>query len=149
MSVSAFGVFANDDLAPSNSVHIQQYDNDETYSNGGRAAEIRLPMDDVNPYWEGDSTLSRTLSRTQSFLSTKINADGLAPFTPALTPRTPRVVDTSGRTPRCRDDLTDDVQLELVGTTLVAKSSNESVRLVVSFAHRCGVCAGISPVLFS
>jgi hypothetical protein len=159
MSVSAFGAFANDDAsdfvpsaggvndyAPSTGAI---YDHDEAYSNGvgGSLHSMRGPIDDVNPYWDGE--LIRT--RSWDHLKDKIKDDGLASFTPALTPRTPRFVDLGGQTPRCRDDLTDidDVKLELVGTTLVAKSSNESVKLAVSFAHRCVVCASISLVLFS
>jgi hypothetical protein len=72
-------------------------------------------------------------TRTQEAIIEAINNDGLLDYVPSLTPRVRP--DPSGRTPRSRQDLSkiDDVQLVLVGTTLVAKTANEQLKLDVRF----------------
>lgn len=81
-------------------------------------------------------------TRTQEAIIEAINNDGLLDYVPSLTPRVRP--DPSGRTPRSRQDLSkiDDVQLVLVGTTLVAKTANDQLKLDVRFVVcHCFVCA--------
>jgi hypothetical protein len=127
---SGFGaVFANE----TSDIAFPRFEDDAVGSNENFGLSNGLPrscIDDINPYWNPDFP-QRT--RSQESIRNQIVVDGLLDFVPSLTPR-PRP-DSSGRTPRSRQDLSDldDVELELVGTTLVAKSANDQIKLDVRF----------------
>jgi hypothetical protein len=128
---TGFGaVFAND----TSDVVFSRFEDDGVSSNGYSfdmsMGQAREPLDDLNPYLNPDF-MQRT--RSQEIIRNQILEDGLMPFVPAFTPRARP--DPSGRTPRSRQDLSDvdDVELELVGTTLVAKTANDQIKLDVRF----------------
>jgi hypothetical protein len=132
-SSSGFGaVFANE----TSDITFSRFEDDGVGSNGDNYGFsnglARQPIDDLNPYLNPDF-LQRT--RSTESIRNQIREDGLVDFVPALTPRLRP--DPSGRTPRSRQDLSDvdDVELELVGTTLVAKTANDQIRLDVRFVY--------------
>lgn len=129
---AAFANEANDNIPSTNS--FARFDDDTSGSLyiGSRGGQAREPLDDLGE-WNPELPPLRTRSQEQmAAILEKEFGKSLPDFVPSLTPR---VVDTSGQTPRCRENLSDitDVALELVGTTLVAKSSNDEVRLDVRF----------------
>jgi hypothetical protein len=137
-SYSSYGaaVFANEvanDTIPS---ALLRFDDDKVDSSngvgGGFSIGLRQPIDDIG--WQTDDMpIFRT--RTQESIRSQIEDDGLAPYIPGFTPR--ERPDPSGRTPRCRQDLTTEVDLELVGTTLVAKTANDQVKIDVRLHCYC------------
>jgi hypothetical protein len=142
---AAFANEANDNIPSTNS--FARFDDDTSGSLFIRSGigQAREPLDDINPEWNPELPLVRTRSQEQLKEQLKEFGRSLEEFVPALTPR---IVDTSGQTPRCRENLSDitDVALELVGTTLVAKSSNDEVRLDVRFfVSLCSAWVSDSP----
>jgi len=148
-SYSSYGaaVFANEvanDTIPS---ALLRFDDDKVDSSngGGGGFSIGLrhqPIDDLARHpiddlgWQTDDMpIFRT--RSQESIRSQIEDDGLAPYIPGFTPR--ERPDPSGRTPRCRQDLTtvNEVDLELVGTTLVAKTANDQVKIDVRLHCYC------------
>jgi hypothetical protein len=94
-----------------------------------------LPREPVNEFYDWNPELITRVPSTRSKgeIIEAFKNDGLLDYVPSLTPR-PRP-DPSGRTPRSRQDLSsvDDVKLVLVGTTLVAKTANDQIKLDVRF----------------
>ncbi len=158
---AGFGAFANEssDMIPSTSA-FARFEDDTTgsaISSGGGVrigfsrGELRETSGDDYPFADHDM-IPRTRSLETFINSLKDDIDnGIIPSATApCTPRTPMPVDTSGQTPRCRSDMSDipELRLELVGTTLVAKSANDQLRLDVSLLCRCVVGPIFSPVSF-
>jgi hypothetical protein len=143
---AAFANEANDNIPSTNSGSFSRFDDDTSGSLfiGSRNGQARQPLDDINPEWNPELPI-RTRSQEQLKKQLEEFGTSLEEFVPALTPR---IVDTSGQTPRCRENLSEitDVALELVGTTLVAKSSNDEVRLDVRlFVSLCSAWVSDSP----
>jgi hypothetical protein len=139
-------VFANEmnDSIPSAFAH---FDDDGVGSAGslagGASLGLRQPIDHEFGGW--NEPIYRT--RSQETIKQLLEEDGMAPVTPAFG-RTPRGrADGSGTTPRCRQDLehVDPVKLELVGTTLVAKSASDGIRLDVG-SVLLGAVAPLQPL---
>ena len=142
-------VFANEvanDTIPS---AFTRFDDDRVDSSNGFGGGamiglhgLRQPIDDLTGEWDPELPIHRT--RSQEIVARQICEDGLAPYIPGFTPR--ERPDPSGRTPRSRQELTtvNEVDLELVGTTLVAKTSNDQIKIDVRMARDCVACALLS-----